>query len=72
MWADKLVPVNDQTQNGLTWGADFEAGKVGILPGDYGIAAKFTTPAQKAEFADVPLTGVNRRQLQHLDGGDDS
>src|ERR1700735_1963663 len=23
MWADKLVPLNDQTQNGLTWGADF-------------------------------------------------
>jgi multiple sugar transport system substrate-binding protein len=71
MWADKLVPLNDQTQNGLTWGADFEAGKVGILPGDYGIAAKFTTPAQKAEFADAPLTGVNGNAYSTFDGGDD-
>src|SRR5580692_10294132 len=36
MWANHLTPVADQTQNGLTWGKDFEAGKVGILPGDYG------------------------------------
>jgi multiple sugar transport system substrate-binding protein len=71
MWADKLVPLNDQTQNGLTWGADFEAGKVGILPGDYGIAAKFTTPAQKAEFADAPLPGVNGSDYSTFDGGDD-
>jgi multiple sugar transport system substrate-binding protein len=71
MWADKLVPLNDQTQDGLTWGADFEAGKVGILPGDYGIAAKFTTPAQKAEFADAPLPGVTGSSYSTFDGGDD-
>jgi multiple sugar transport system substrate-binding protein len=71
LWADKLVPVNDQTQNGLTWGADFESGKVGILPGDYGIAAKFTTPAQKAEFADAPLPGVTGDNYSTFDGGDD-
>jgi multiple sugar transport system substrate-binding protein len=71
LWADKLVPLADQTQNGLTWGADFEAGKVGILPGDYGIAAKFTTPAQKAEFADTPLPGVTGDAYSTFDGGDD-
>jgi multiple sugar transport system substrate-binding protein len=71
MWAGHLVPVNDQTQNGLTWGADFEAGKVGILPGDYGIAAKFTTPAQQAEFADAPLPGVTGSAYSTFDGGDD-
>jgi multiple sugar transport system substrate-binding protein len=71
LWADKLVPLADQTQNGLTWGADFEAGKVGILPGDYGIAAKFTTPAQKAEFADTPLPGVTGDSYSTFDGGDD-
>jgi multiple sugar transport system substrate-binding protein len=32
LWAQHLVPAADQTQNGLTWGKDFEAGKVGILP----------------------------------------
>jgi multiple sugar transport system substrate-binding protein len=71
LWASKEVPLNDQTQNGLTWGADFEAGKVGILPGDYGIAAKFTTPAQKAEFADAPLPGVTGDAYSTFDGGDD-
>ncbi|SRR5579875_590965 len=71
LWAQHLVPVNDQTQNGLTWGADFEAGKVGILPGDYGIAAKFTTPAQHAEFADAPLPSVGGGNYATFDGGDD-
>jgi multiple sugar transport system substrate-binding protein len=72
MWADHLVPVNDQTQNGLTWGADFEAGKVGILPGDYGIAATFKTAAQKADFADAPLPAVDGGGgYSTFDGGDD-
>jgi multiple sugar transport system substrate-binding protein len=71
MWADHLVPAADQTQNGLTWGADFEAGKVGILPGDYGFAAKFTTKAQHAEFADAALPAVNGGGYSTFDGGDD-
>jgi multiple sugar transport system substrate-binding protein len=71
LWADHLVPLADQTQNGLTWGADFEAGKVGILPGDYGIAATFKTAAQKAEFADAPLPAVNGGSYSTFDGGDD-
>jgi multiple sugar transport system substrate-binding protein len=65
------VPAADQTQNGLTWGADFEAGKVGILPGDHGFAAKFTTKAQHAEFADAPLPAVNGGGYSTFDGGDD-
>jgi multiple sugar transport system substrate-binding protein len=71
MWAKHETPVADQTQNGLTWGKDFEAGKVGILPGDYGFAAAFTTPAQKAEFADAPLPGVTGASYSTFDGGDD-
>jgi multiple sugar transport system substrate-binding protein len=71
MWAKHLVPVADQTQNGLTWGKDFEAGKVGILPGDYGFAAAFTTPAQHAEFADAPLPAVDGGGYSTFDGGDD-
>jgi multiple sugar transport system substrate-binding protein len=68
LWSKKMVPVNDQTQNGLTWGADFEAGKVGILPGDYGFATKMTNPA---EFADAPLPGVTGANYSTFDGGDD-
>jgi len=68
MWSKHLVPVNDQTQDGLTWGADFEAGKVGILPGDYGFATKMK-PA--SEFADAPLPGVTGDSYSTFDGGDD-
>jgi multiple sugar transport system substrate-binding protein len=71
LWAKHLVPLADQTQNGLTWGKDFESGKVGILPGDYGFAAAFATPAQKAEFADAPLPAVNGGNYATFDGGDD-
>jgi multiple sugar transport system substrate-binding protein len=71
LWARHAVPAADQTQNGLTWGADFEAGKVGILPGDYGFAAHFTTKAQHAEFADAPLPAVNGGGYSTFDGGDD-
>jgi len=68
LWANKEVPVNDQTQNGLTWGADFEAGKVGILPGDYGFATAMKDPS---EFADAPLPGVTGSSYSTFDGGDD-
>ncbi|HUY47963.1 MAG TPA: sugar ABC transporter substrate-binding protein [Streptosporangiaceae bacterium] len=71
LWARHLVPVADQTQNGLTWGKDFEAGKVGILPGDYGFAAAFTTKQEQAEFADAPLPAVGGGGYATFDGGDD-
>ncbi|HUC58189.1 MAG TPA: sugar ABC transporter substrate-binding protein [Streptosporangiaceae bacterium] len=70
MWDKHLCPVNDQTQDGLTWGQDFEAGKVGILPGDYGFATAFKTKTQLADFADAPLPGVNGG-YSTFDGGDD-
>jgi multiple sugar transport system substrate-binding protein len=71
LWSKKLVPAADQTQNGLTWGADFEAGKVGILPGDYGFAAAFKTKQQLADFADAPLPSVDGGSYSTFDGGDD-
>jgi multiple sugar transport system substrate-binding protein len=71
MWSEHLCPPADQTQNGLTWGKDFESGKVGILPGAYAFATAFTTPAQKAEFADAPLPSVDGGSFSTFDGGDD-
>src|ERR1700729_2455153 len=68
LWSKKMVPLADQTQNGLTWGADFEAGKVGILPGDYGFATAMKDPT---EFADAPLPGVTGDTYSTFDGGDD-
>jgi multiple sugar transport system substrate-binding protein len=71
MWEKHLCPVDDQTQDGLTWGQDFEAGKVGILPGDYGFATAFKTKTQLADFADAPLPAVDGGGYSTFDGGDD-
>jgi len=68
LWAQHLVPLADQTQNGLTWGADFENGTVGILPGAYAFATKMTPTS---EFADAPLPAVSGGGGATFDGGDD-
>jgi multiple sugar transport system substrate-binding protein len=70
IWSQHLAPPADQTQAGLTWGADFQSGKVGILPGGYDVGAKFTTAADLAEFADAPLPGPDGG-YSTFDGGDD-
>ncbi|HEY3772771.1 MAG TPA: sugar ABC transporter substrate-binding protein [Solirubrobacteraceae bacterium] len=35
MWRDGSAPQSDRTQTGATWGADFDAGTVGIWPGNW-------------------------------------
>ena len=72
MWTQKLVPDNDRTDDGPTWGQDFVAGKIGIMPGGYGQIDDLATPAQLAsgEFADAPLPGANGG-YSTFDGGDD-
>jgi multiple sugar transport system substrate-binding protein len=70
IWSQHLAPPADQTQAGLTWGADFQSGKIGILPGGYDVGAKFTTAADTAEFADAPLPGPDGG-YSTFDGGDD-
>jgi multiple sugar transport system substrate-binding protein len=70
IWADKLDPVSDRTETGATWGSQFLAGKVGMLPGGYGLIATSLTAAKKSEFGLVPLPGVNGG-YSTFDGGDD-
>jgi multiple sugar transport system substrate-binding protein len=70
IWSDHLAPAADQTQAGLTWGADFQSGKIGILPGGYDVGAAFTTAADRAEFADTMLPGPDGG-YSTFDGGDD-
>jgi multiple sugar transport system substrate-binding protein len=72
MWTQKLVPDNDRTDDGPTWGQDFVAGKIGIMPGGYGRVDDRATPAQLAsgEFGDTPLPGANGG-YSTFDGGDD-
>jgi multiple sugar transport system substrate-binding protein len=61
MWADHLVPSSDRTDNGTTWGNDFEHGNVGIVLQSY----QFTTTLQKAH---VPFSwGVAK--INGPDGG---
>ncbi|GEM_PF-322474 len=70
IWADKLAPANDQTDNGSTWGADFEAGKIGILPGAYGFLPGIQKAGMLADTGIAPLPGPNGG-YSTFDGGDD-
>ena len=71
LWAQHLVPDNDRTDNGTTWGQDFAAGKIGIMPGGYGQLVNLVKPSQLgSEFMDTPLPGSNGG-YSTFDGGDD-
>jgi multiple sugar transport system substrate-binding protein len=71
LWTQHLVPDNDRTDNGTTWGEDFAAGKIGIMPGGYGQVVDLVKPSQLgSEFMDTPLPGDNGG-YSTFDGGDD-
>jgi multiple sugar transport system substrate-binding protein len=71
LWTQHLVPDGDRTEQGPTWGQDFVAGKVGIMPGGYGQVVNLATPGQLAStFADTPLPG-SAGGYSTFDGGDD-
>jgi multiple sugar transport system substrate-binding protein len=71
MWSQHLVPDNVRTDNGPTWGQDFAAGKIGIMPGGYGQLTGLVKPSQLGtEFMDTPLPGANGG-YSTFDGGDD-
>jgi multiple sugar transport system substrate-binding protein len=71
MWTQHLVPLNDRTDDGPTWGQDFAAGKIGIMPGGYGQVDNLVKPSQLGtEFVDTPLPGTNGG-YSTFDGGDD-
>jgi multiple sugar transport system substrate-binding protein len=71
LWSQHLVPDNDRTDDGTTWGQDFAAGKIGIMPGGYGQLVDLVKPSQLGtEFMDTPLPGANGG-YSTFDGGDD-
>jgi multiple sugar transport system substrate-binding protein len=71
LWTQHLVPDNDRTDNGPTWGQDFAAGKIGIMPGGYGQVVNLVKPSQLGtEFMDAPLPGSSSG-YSTFDGGDD-
>jgi len=66
-----VQPDNVRTDDGPTWGQDFVAGKIGIMPGGYGQVESLATSAQLgSEFADAPLPGATG-DYSTFDGGDD-
>ena len=71
LWSQHLVPDNDRTDDGTTWGQDFAAGKIGIMPGGYGQLVNLVKPSQLGtEFMDTPLPGTDGG-YSTFDGGDD-
>jgi multiple sugar transport system substrate-binding protein len=71
LWSQHLVPNNDRTDNGTTWGEDFAAGKIGIMPGGYGQVVNLVKATQLgSEFLDTPLPGTDGG-YSTFDGGDD-
>ncbi len=70
MWADKLVPPADRTQTGTTWGKDFAAGKIGIMPGGYGQGFNLFSSGFQSQVGAVPLPGPDGG-YSTFDGGDD-
>jgi multiple sugar transport system substrate-binding protein len=71
IWTQHLAPDNVRTDNGPTWGQDFVAGKVGIMPGGYGQVVNLAKPSQLGtQFMDAPLPGSSG-DYSTFDGGDD-
>jgi multiple sugar transport system substrate-binding protein len=71
VWSQHLAPDNDRTDDGPTWGQDFVAGKIGIMPGGYGQVETLAKPSQiGTELADTPLPGATGG-YSTFDGGDD-
>lgn len=70
IWKDKLAPANDRTDSGGTWGADFEAGKIGIMPEGYGAYPNIIKGIGTAAAGIAPLPGP-KGGYSTFDGGDD-
>lgn len=70
LYQDHDTPTNDLTDSGTTWGDDFEQGKVGILPGDYGFVAAIKKAGILKDVGIAPLPGEGGK-FSTFDGGDD-
>ncbi len=70
LWSQKLVSPGSRTDSGPTWGADFEAGKVGILPGPYGFYPAIVKAGMIKNAGIAPLPGPTGK-YSTFDGGDD-
>jgi multiple sugar transport system substrate-binding protein len=68
LWDDKVTPPSDQGATGATWGAAFEAGKIGMEPFDAGLGA--TAQKDGVDVGITPIPGPTGGESTFA-GGDD-
>lgn len=69
LWKDNLISRSSYADAGTTWGADFRAGTVGIMPGNYSATWIASTPAMRAKMQNVLIPGPTGGG-SFFDGGD--
>ncbi|MFJ3383681.1 MULTISPECIES: ABC transporter substrate-binding protein [unclassified Curtobacterium] len=69
LWKDGVLSRATYSDAGTTWGADFRAGKVGIMPTSYGAAVPAATKAMRAKMRTVLIPSADGRR-SFFDGGD--
>ncbi|MCJ1714635.1 ABC transporter substrate-binding protein [Microbacterium sp. M1A1_1b] len=69
LWKDGSLSRATFSDAGTTWGADFRAGKVGIMPTSYGAAVPAATKAMRAKMRTVLIPSADGRR-SFFDGGD--
>lgn len=69
MWQEDLLPPANFSDSGATWGADFRAGQVGMLPANYSVAVLSADEAAQERTGVALLTGPDGGSA-FFDGGD--
>jgi multiple sugar transport system substrate-binding protein len=68
LWKDKSLASSSYADAGTTWGADFRAGKVGIMPGNYSAAYLGATKSMRSKMRTVLIPGPTGGR-SFFDGG---
>jgi multiple sugar transport system substrate-binding protein len=69
MWKEHLLPPANFADSGATWGADFRAGQIGMLPANYAAAVLAADKATRARTGVHLLCGPDGGSA-FFDGGD--
>jgi len=69
MWREGLLPRPNFADTGATWGSDFRAGKVGLLPANYSVSVLSADKEAKARTGVKLLAGPDGGSA-FFDGGD--
>lgn len=69
MWQEELLPPANFADSGATWGADFRAGRIGMIPANYAVAVLSAEPDAQARTGVHLLSGPDSGNA-FFDGGD--